>query len=183
MQRDLVIQQLKEDAKKVGYYLDQVEQDVQFTQTETERFLSDIEKLYRNLSVYSYLIKTQGNLEVHLKIMQTVPQVETYPIIEKKEEPVQLTIEEKVEEIITSVTKEEPVLKRIEFSINDRFRIINELFYQSQQEFQAALQQLNSITTLEETNFYLDSLREIYNWKKDADLVKTIYALAQKRFS
>jgi len=182
MQRDLVIQQLKEEAKKVEKHLLQLEQDGGLTRTEAEQFLSDVEKLYRNLAVYAHTLKNQGDLQVHLKIMQSVPPVETPPVIEKKEEPVQLTIEEKVEEIIATTTKENPALKRIEFSINDHFRIINELFFQSQLEFQAALQQLNAINTLDESIFYLDSLKEVYNWKADHDLVKTIYILVNKRF-
>ena len=182
MQRDLVLQQLKEEAKKVAQHAMQLQQDGVLMRMEAERFLSDVEKLYRNLAVYAHMLKNEGDLEVHLKIMQTVPLAEAHPVIEKKEEPIQLTIEEKVEEIISIVNNEEPVLKRIEFSINDRFRVINELFYQSQTEFLAAIQQLNVITTLEESNFYLDSLREIYNWKKDNDLVQSMYALVNKRF-
>jgi hypothetical protein len=193
MQRDLVIQQLKEEAKKVEQYLLQLQQDEQLTRAEAEQFLNDVEKLYRNLAVYAHVLKNQGDLQVHLKIMQSVPPLETPPAIvekEKKEEPtqltieepVQLTIEERVEEIISITTKENPSIKRIEFSINNKFRIINELFFQSQQEFQAALQQLNAIGTLEESIFYLDSLKEIYNWKPNNDLVKNIYALVNKRF-
>jgi hypothetical protein len=198
MQRDLVIQQLKEEAKKVEQHLLQLQQDEQHTRTEVEQFLSDVEKLYRNLAVYAHVLKNHGDLQMHLKIMQSVPPIEIPPVIEKKEEPVQLTIEEpvqltieepvhltieeRVEEIIFTTTKENPALKRIEFSINDRFRIINELFFQSQQEFQAALQQLNAISTLEESIFYLDSLKEIYNWKSNNDLVKTMYSLVGKRF-
>lgn len=189
MQRDLVIQQLKEEAKKVEQHLVQLQQDEQLTRTEAEQFLNDVEKLYRSLAVYAHVLKNQGDLQVHLKIMQSVPPIETPPVTEKKEEPVQpkeepvqLTIEEKVEEIISITTKENPPIKRIEFSINDRFRIINELFFQSQQEFQAALQQLNAISTLDESIFYLDSLKEIYNWKPNNDLVKNIYALVNKRF-
>ncbi len=182
MQRDILIQQLKEEAKKVEQHLLQLGHEEPFTRAEADRFLNDVEKLYRNLAVYAHMLKNQGDLQVHLKIMQSVPHIETPPVPEKKEEPVQLTIEEKVEEIITVAGKEDPNLKRIEFSINDRFRIINELFEQSQTEFLAALQQINSITTLEESIFYLDSLKEVYGWKPNSDLVKTIYTLVNKRF-
>jgi hypothetical protein len=182
MQRDLVIQQLKEEAKKVEQHLLQLQQDEQLTRVEAEQFLNDVEKLYRNLAVYVHVLKNQGDLQVHLKIMQSVPPAEAPLVIEKKEEPVQLTIEEKVEEIISVTTKENIELKRIEFGINDRFRIINELFFQNQQEFQAALQQLNAISTLDESVFYLDSLKEIYNWKPNNDLVKTMYTMVNKRF-
>ena len=182
MQRDILIQQLKEEAKRIEQHLLQLGQDEPFTRAEAEQFLSDVEKLYRNLAVYTHMIKNQGDLQVHLKIMQSVPPVEAPPVSEKKEEPVQLTIEEKVEEIRAVTTKENPNLKRVEFSINDRYRIINELFEQSQTEFLAALQQINSISTLEESMFYLDSLKEVYGWKSNNDLVKTIYTLINKRF-
>ncbi|HTA63317.1 MAG TPA: hypothetical protein VK835_12710 [Bacteroidia bacterium] len=188
MQRDFVIQQLKEEAKKVEKYILQLEQDEALTQAETEQFLSDVEKLYRNLSVYAHVLKTQGNLQVHLKIMQSVPPAEEPVVIEKTAEPTpELNFEEKTEEktpeIAPVLTEENLSLKKIEFSINDRFRVINELFAQSQPEFQAALQQLNSINTLDESLFYLNSLKPIYNWKDDNQLVKTLYNLVNKRFS
>lgn len=195
MQRDLVIQQLKEEAKNVEKHLSQLLQDEQLTQAQAEQFLSDVEKLYRNLSVYAHVLKTQGNLQVHLKIMQSVPLVEepvvTVPAVpatpEKVIEPLpEINFEVKEDK------KEEPApgiipetvsaLKKIEFSINDKFRIINELFFQSQKEFDTALQQLNSITSLDESLFYLDSLKQIYTWKDDNQLVKTLYAMVNKRF-
>jgi hypothetical protein len=194
MQRDFVIQQLKEEAKKVEKHLLQLEQDELLTRVEAELFLSDVEKLYRNLSVYAHVLKTQGDLQVHLKIMQSVPKVEEakeggvialeIPVVPEKvaEKAPEINFEEKKEESIPVSNEENLDLKKIEFSINDRFRVINELFFQSQQEFQAALQQLNSINTLEETQFYLESLKQIYNWKDDNQLVKTLYSLANKRF-
>ena len=192
MQRDFVIQQLKEEAKKVEKHLLQLEQDEQFTHAEAEQFLSDVEKLYRRLSVYAHLLKTQeesADMKVHLKIMQSVPPPAEEPAVtEKVIEPTpelnfEEKIEEKVEEIAPVLAEENLSLKKIEFSINDRFRVINELFAQSQHEFQAALHQLNSIYTLDETFFYLNSLKQIYNWKDDNQLVKTLYSLANKRFS
>src|SRR6185312_5108845 len=109
-------------------------------------------------------------------------------VIEKVAEPTpELKFEEKIEEkapeIAPVLTEENLSLKKIEFSINDRFRVINELFAQSQHEFQAALQQLNSINTLDESLFYLNSLKPIYSWKDDNQLVKTLYNLVNKRFS
>src|SRR6185437_11106122 len=148
-------------------------------------------KLYRRLSVYAHLLKTQeesADMKVHLKIMQSVPVAEEPAVTEKVVNPTpelkfEEKIEEKAEEIVSVSTEENLSLKKIEFSINDRFRVINELFAQSQHEFQAALQQLNSIYTLDETLFYLNSLKQIYNWKDDNQLVKTLYSLANKRFS
>jgi len=196
MQRDFVIQQLKEEAKDLEKHLLQLLQDEQFTRLEAEHFLKDVEKLYRNLAVYTYILKTQeesADMKVHLKIMQSVPLVEEVitpvaPIIaaipEKAIEPMpEINFEEEKEESIPVMAHEENLsLKKIEFSINDKFRVINELFFQSQKEFDTALQQLNSISTLDESIFYMESLKQIYNWKDDNPLVKTLYSLVNKRF-
>ena len=195
MQTNFVIQQVKEEAKKIEQHLMQLQQDEQLTHHEAEQFLTDIEKLYRRLAVYVHTLKQQeigGDLKVHLKIMQHTPAIEpvtTEP--EKTVEPTQQPVVQEVkEEPVTSKTGE-PVsslpetqlhLKKIEFNINDKFRIINELFLQSQPEFQAAMQQINSIGNLEESIFYLDSLKPIYNWKDDHALVKNLYSLVHKRF-
>ncbi len=188
MQRDFVIQQLKEEAKNVEQHVTQLLQNESLTQAEAEHFLSEVEKLYRNLAVYAHVLKTQGNLQVHLKIMQSVPPVVEEPIVPVVEEeitPPKSEIKvETIEKPANPVSQEEsPSLKKIEFSINDRFRVINELFFQNPKEFETAFQQLNSINTLDETLFYLDSLKQIYNWKDDNQLVKTLYSLANKRFS
>lgn len=188
MQRDFVIQQLKEEAQKVEKHLSQLQQDEPLTQAETEQFLYDVEKLYRNLAVYAHVLKTQGNLQVHLKIMQNAPLPEEPVAAEKMVQPpvptpAQPVVAEQVEPAPVAVLEENTAFKKIEVSINDRFRIINELFAQSQSEFQAALQQLNSIHTLDESLFYLDSLKQIYKWKDDNQLVKTLYSLVNRRFS
>ena len=194
MERDFVIRQLKEEAKNLEKHLIQLQEDEQLTLTEAEQFLQDVEKLYRSLAVYSYILKQQeigGDLKVHLKIMQNAVPIEQLFVPEKEnlEEPIHKPIIQEKEpfihtiENITSASEENIPLKKIEFSINDKFRIINELFFQSQQEFQAALQQLNSITTLDESLFYLDSLKPKYSWKDDNVLVKSLYTLVHKRFS
>jgi hypothetical protein len=74
-------------------------------------------------------------------------------------------------------------IKKIEFGINDKFRIINELFGQSQIEFNTAIEQLNSCVSIEESENYLNNLKIIYNWKSESQLVKTFFALNLKRFN
>ena len=189
MQRDFVIQQLKEEAKNVEQHVAQLLQNESLTQAEAEQFLNDLEKLYRNLAVYAHVLKTQGNLQVHLKIMQSVPPVAEEPVTpvakeEMKTEKQEIKDETIEEYVAPSVVADEaPSLKKIEFSINDKFRIINELFFQNPKEFETVIQQLNAITSVDEMKFYLDSLKQIYNWKDDNQLVKTLYSLANKRFS
>ena len=183
MQREFILSQMKEAAEKIKIYIHQLETENHFFHTEAEEFLQQVEKLYRNLSVYEHSLKGNeiaSDLKVHLKIMQTATAIETNVVAEKIIEPAK---EVKQEIPVEIKSQEAGVLRTIELSINNKFRIANELFAQNQQEFQAALQQLNSITTQDEAGRYLDSLKQVYNWKDENPLVKSFYAVVQKRFA
>lgn len=100
------------------------------------------------------------------------------PVIEKIAEPV---AEKKQPQVIeTPVTKELP---KIAININDKFRFINELFASNATEYNIAIEQINAVDNLPELNNYLNGLKSIYEWKDDNEVVKNLFALAQKRFS
>lgn len=186
MQREFILAQMKEAAELVKMYIEQLEADSHLTHAEAEEFLLQTQKLYRNLSVYEHSLKNDeiaGDLKVHLKIMQTVANIEANAVVEKIAEPVAEVKEVKQETPIEIKFVEPGSLRTIELSINNKFRIANELFSQSQVEFQAAFQQLNAMTTFAEAERYLDSLKEIYKWKDENPLVKSFYAVVQKRFA
>ena len=123
--------------------------------------------------------------------------VKIEPIAEVKAEPISVKIEPMLETKTESIVEKEPSLeeitaqaitnaklaKRLEIGINDKFRMINELFAQSNVEYTTAIEQLNTCISLEESEDYLNNLKSLYNWKNDAPIVKTIYALNQKRFA
>jgi hypothetical protein len=184
MQREFILSQMKEASAKIKEHIRQLEAESHFTHAEAEEFLRQVEKLYRHLSVYEHSLKNNeiaGDLHVHLKIMQSVSPTETGDTVEKTEEPAKEEVKPTVAEEIKA--SEGPLPRAIELSINNKFRIANELFTQNQSEFQAALQQLNSISSQEEAARYLDSLKQVYNWKDENPLVKSFYALVYKRFA
>jgi hypothetical protein len=82
----------------------------------------------------------------------------------------------------TTTPKPSKPIKKMEIGINDKFRIMNELFGQSQLEYSTALEQLNLCENLEESENYLNNLSVLYQWKQDAPLVKTLFAINHKRF-
>lgn len=179
MQR-AVLEHIREEAQKMKHYLHQLENDQHLTSAEAHELLGHVENMYRNLCVYAHTLKNHelsGDLQVHMKIMQTVS-AEKDVAAEKVVEPLKEVKEEKVAPL-----EEGTILRKIELSINNRFRIANELFNQNQLEFNAAFQQLNSINTLEGALRYLESLKQVYNWKEENPLVKNFYALVQKRFA
>jgi hypothetical protein len=182
MQNEVVLAHVKEEAEKLKKYFIQLENEQHLTAVEAEQMLEHIEKIYRNLCVYTHSLKTHeltGDLQVHMKIMQTVSGMENNVAAEKIIEPVS----EIKEEEKTAPLSDSAILRKIELSINNKFRIANELFNQNQLEFNAAFQQLNSMNTSEEAMRYLESLRQVYKWKDENPLVKNFYALVQKRFS
>jgi hypothetical protein len=100
------------------------------------------------------------------------------PVIEKVAEPIAERTQEQVKE--TPITKELP---KIAININDKFRFINELFASNATEYNIAIEQINVVSTIHELNNYLNGLKSIYEWKEDSEVVKNLFALAQKRFS
>jgi len=66
--------------------------------------------------------------------------------------------------------------------LNDKFRFINTLFSQSSSEYGAAVEQLASLQSWSETEIYLNSLRSVYDWKENSEVVKQFYAIAKKQF-
>ncbi len=196
---------MKQRVADLKRFLDLLDQQDQLTPNECEAMLDCLTQLNRSLSVYTHYIQQSSlssDIDVHLKIMQAVekkeevkqeislkdnipaqpenpvlPPVNTNKPTEEKTKPLQ--------EPLPDPLKTDPIVntKKIEIAINDKYRIINELFGSNPTEFNAALQQLNSIATWEEASRYLNSLKEIYNWKESNPLVKNFYAIAQRRFS
>ncbi len=73
-------------------------------------------------------------------------------------------------------------LPKIAISINDKFRFINELFDSNAEEFNVAIEQLNSLTSLNDYNTFIEGLQSIYLWKETNEVVKHFYTITKKRF-
>lgn len=125
-------------------------------------------------------IKEQVIVPVSIAVKEEAKPVEDIkaPVIEKIVEPVAEKNQPQV--IETPVTKELP---KIAININDKFRFINELFASNATEYNIAIEQINAVDNLPELNNYLNGLKSIYEWKDDNEVVKNLFALAQKRFS
>lgn len=100
------------------------------------------------------------------------------PDIEPKKTPEPLR-EADVKPPVVTYAKEPA---RLSVSINDKFRFINELFASNANEYQIALEQLNTIATKEEADTYLKGLKNIYGWDEDNEMAKRLFVLNQNRF-
>jgi hypothetical protein len=72
--------------------------------------------------------------------------------------------------------------KAFSVGINDKFRFINELFVQNSSEYHIAVEQLSNLHTWHETEIYLNSLKSVYDWKDNNEVVKYFYSVVKKRF-
>jgi len=74
-------------------------------------------------------------------------------------------------------------IPKLTVSINDKFRLINELFAANANEYSIAIEQLNNVGSREEADTYLKGLKSIYHWDEENEMVKRLIAMNQKRFS
>lgn len=177
MNTEKAFEQLKLAALEVKAMLIDIDENIQPSVTEVETLSEKVSKLGEELVIYKFL-KTQKelspNFNIHLKVMEQVT---------AKEEKV--SVENDISEPLNhegSKLDAAVSVKRIELGLNDKFRIINELFNQNSTEFNLAMEQLNLIESLENSEAYLNELRNLYNWKNDHELMLRLYHLNQKRF-
>jgi hypothetical protein len=105
-----------------------------------------------------------------------VPEPVVHPEKEKAPEPVHTL----TPPVTTPVHKEVP---KLTVNINDKFRLINELFASNANEYHIAIEQLNSVASKEEADTYLKGLKSIYHWDEENEMVKRLMSMNQKRFS
>lgn len=184
MTSDKAFEQLKLAALEVKALLIDIDENIQPSVHEIEKINVKVNELSEQIAIYKY-IKGQKelspSLNLHLKVMEKTPEnkIDTSGIREL-EMSEKIANAESVLAELKSETKAE--VKKMEFSLNDKFRIINELFKQSTTEFSLAVDQINSFNTLETSTAYLNELKNIYYWNDRSELTKLMYQINQKRF-
>lgn len=66
--------------------------------------------------------------------------------------------------------------------INEKFQFINELFDGNMKEYNTAIEQLNTLTSLAQTENLLSSLKESYKWQPGNTAARNLTELVQRRF-
>jgi len=210
MQTDILQKQLQTSLQELKTSIEKFEKHPSPSTQYAEQLHSAIHQANKLVSAYLVLKEHKDvspDLNLHLKLMNVPTPEEKIAIIEPiKEqviEPVSVIVKEEVkpvEEIKAPLIEKavEPVVERIQpqftetpvakelpkiaININDKFRFINELFAANVTEYNIAIEQINAVANLSELNNYLNGLKSIYEWKDDSEVVKNLYALAQKRF-
>lgn len=211
MQKRVIVEKMKDQSQRLIHLLTEISADDNHSVAEIDHVLKETEQMARILSAYRFLTEHKeisNDINVHMKIMdvvnkqeeakaelkETIKQPESVaktedavvePVV--KEEEVKKVVTEKLTETtpkqdISEGSIMNPSFKKIEFGLNDKYRIINELFNHNNAEYTTAINQLNMTHSWEDAENYLDSLKSVYSWKSELPLVKTLYAITQKRF-
>ncbi len=150
--------------------------------------LNDCQKYASSYLVISENAKTVADNNLHLKLMsvqnakpQTIT-TEPLKIITETIVNIDNTIEKKEIEHAKLKNNIEFKTEPINISINDKFRFINELFSANATEYNIAIEQINTVNTIDEANAYFKSLKSVYDWNDDNEMFKKIIDLTHKRF-
>jgi hypothetical protein len=182
-------------------------------QLELELILHKIEKLYQKSIVYNHLHSLRDNHFSEKKEDKVVaPSVkETSKVELPKQEPVKATelvdkpidlfgatippavekpkqekkIVEKKEEKAVANKIQKPAIADITkaIGINDKFQFANDLFAGNMQEYNIAIQQLNSAESLEAAMDYFSNLQMLYEWDMEKETLKRLVDLVDRRYS
>jgi hypothetical protein len=200
MQTDILQKQLHSSLQELRIAIEKFEKHPSPSTQYAEQLHNAIHVSNKLVSAYLVLKEHKDispDLNLHIKLMNVPTPEEKSAIIEpiKEQVIVEQTPTVKNELKSNEVVKEEPAaqprevksevkeLPKMTVNINDKFRFINELFAANTTEYNIAIEQINTIPSMEELNNYLKGLSSIYLWKEDQEVVKNLYSLAKKRFS
>lgn len=193
MSLDKVLQKIQSEIKEMTPALELFFEDtIQPSVNDCENLQKHLILLQENLAVYKYQKQNKEispSFHLHAKLSEVA-------VSEQKQTPPPppesiTTQEHKEEETVTDPPKTaEPQEKpagnkapsKISVSLNDKFRFINELFAQNSSEYNIAMEQFNNLRSWNDTEIYLNSLKSLYSWEEDKDIVKYFHALIKKRF-
>ncbi|MCW3103207.1 MAG: hypothetical protein JWO09_1647 [Bacteroidetes bacterium] len=109
---------------------------------------------------------------------------EVAPVADKpKQEKKPEKKEEKKEEKVISIQKPPISDIRAAIGINDKFQFANELFGGNMQEYEIAVQQLNTAETIDSATEYFMSIQQLYSWNNENETVKRLFDLVERRYS
>ena len=181
MTTDKAFEQMKLAALEVKSLLIDIDENIHPSVDEIEKLAKAVDTLSQELIIYKFL-QTQKELSpsfnLHLKVMEksnNVTPTDTIATSVIKETANTIIANDHIEGTVN-------VARKIEMGLNDKFRMINELFNKSTTEFNLAIEQLNLFDSLEKSQTYLEELKKLYDWKNDHELTVRFFQLNQKRF-
>lgn len=201
MQTDILQKQLQTALQELKTAIDKFEKHPSPSTQYAEQLHTAINQSNKLVSAYLVLKEHKDvspDLNLHIKLMNVPTSEEKAAIVEPIKEqvivepvkevvkPIEVVKEPVIEKVVEPIAEIKPVVKeyaKMSININDKFRFINELFASNANEYNIAIEQMNSVNSLDDMMSYLKGLTSIYGWKEDNEVVKNLFNLAYKRFS
>jgi hypothetical protein len=190
-----LINSIKEHSDNIG-------EKEHIPQLELELILHKIEKLYQKSIVFNHLNslpraslqkeEEESKTEVKSLKKEEAPREVIKPVdlfgteVDPSEKPkVEKKTEKEVKKEVKPLQIHKPSIAdlRSAIGINDKFQFMNELFAGNMQEYEIAVQQLNTAETLESAVEYFMNIQQLYNWNNDDETVKRLFELVERRYS
>ena len=185
MALDKLLQKIKTQIGELSGTMENfVDETVQPSADDCEKLRHQMNDLLECLAVYKYekhQNEISPNFKIHAKISEMSP-VDEGSVVEQAREIVHTQMNPVAETVHTPAPKKQDA-PPLQININDKFRFINELFSQNSSEYNIVLEQLGSLNSWNETEIYLASLKNVYGWKDNHEVVKHFYATVKRRFN
>jgi hypothetical protein len=141
-------------------------------QLELDMVVSKIEKLHQKAIILNYLNNPSNyshNQTNTVPLTAEVPnkQTDLFGNHQEPKNPAKPSL--KTEDIRTHI------------GINDKFQFITELFEGNENEYSAALNQLNTYPSYLEAEAFLNSIRSLYKWKEDNTFADKFLKIVRKK--
>jgi hypothetical protein len=154
-----------------------------------EALQKQLSELQEAVAVYKFTLKDMDfspSYKIHAKISEKGIETPAHaPVNNHKEEnlaPQAIPRQQETPVVAQAQTSHPHKIRPFVIGLNDKFRFINELFSQNNPEYNIAFQQLSTLNTWNESEIYLNSLKNLYGWKENSDVVKYFYSIVKKRF-
>lgn len=193
MSLDKILQKVQLDIKELTSTLELFFEDtIQPSVSDCEDLQKRLVTLQENLAVYKYQKlnkELSPSFNIHAKLSEVeIPEEKTVtPAAEVKTPPPAAEEKPIVQEAAKPAEHvEKPAghktLPKMNISLNDKFRFINELFAQNSSEYHIAMEQFGNLRNWNDAEIYLNSLKSLYSWEDDKEIVNHFQSLIRKRF-
>jgi hypothetical protein len=181
MSLDKTLSKIQEQINELAPALELfVEESIQPSVKDCETLQAMLTKLQEKLAVYKYYKmerEISPSFSIHAKVSE----------ITKKDKVVspaanETTLMNEHTDEVKPVTSTPANHLPLSFGINDKFRFVNELFKQNMAEYNIVVEQLNSMNSWQDSETYLNSLKPIYSWKENSEVLNLFFAQVKKRF-
>lgn len=198
LKKKYVKKEIADLINSIKEHADALHEDKHIPQLELNVILDKIEKLYQKSIVFNYLNTLKDEIQVttpenkELEPIANTEPLATLDLFSTAPEPIPIKVElpsvaeeiKVVEEVKTQAEVTNSNLKDVRnfIGINEKFQFINELFHSSINEYNVAINQINSFEKESEIDYYLTKLKEVYKWDDENAQLASFAETIKKRF-